>query len=237
MSFPPAPVLMLVTDRTLTGGIDGLVEQVGLAVAGGINAVQLREKDMDQRDLAALGSELRAALAGRGMLVLNGAPAQALAAGADGVHLPEDGPSAASTKRAAGERLAVGQSVHSVEAAQRAEREGADYIVLGTIFPSRSHPGGATGGLALVEQVARLVRIPVVAIGGITADNAADVIRAGAHGVAVISAILGQPDPRSAARKLRERIDAAWQIRAEGAARLPLSRRRGDRPSRPEGEG
>ena len=215
MSFPAAPVLMLVTDRTLTGGIDGLIEQVSRAIEGGVNVVQLREKDLGGGELGSLADSLRSALLGRAALLLNGAPAVALAARADGVHLTEDGLSVASTKRASGNRLLVGQSVHSAESAQRAEREGADYIVLGTIYPSRSHPGGQTGGLTLVEQVTRLLRIPVIAIGGITVKNAADVIRAGADGIAVISAILGQPDPRAAARALRETIDGAWQSRGD----------------------
>lgn len=218
MNFPPAPVLMLVTDRTLTGGADGLVEQVARAVDGGVNVVQLREKQLADVQLGDLAAALRAAINQRALLLVNGTPAQATSCGVSGVHLTEGGLTVAAVKRATQSKLLVGQSVHSVEAAQRAAREGADYIVLGTIFPSRSHPGGQTGGLELVEQVTRLVHIPVIAIGGITVENAAEVMRAGADGIAVISAILGQPDPRAAARALRDTIDAAWQS-AEGPRR------------------
>jgi thiamine-phosphate diphosphorylase len=81
--------------------------------------------------------------------------------------------------------------------------------VLGTIYPSRSHPGGATGGLELVAQVSREARVPVIAIGGITVENAGEVIRAGASGVAVISAILAAKDVRRAATALREGVETA----------------------------
>ncbi len=86
-------------------------------------------------------------------------------------------------------------------------------LVLGTVFPSQSHPGGPTIGLEGVREVCDAVSIPVIGIGGITAANAGDVIRAGASGVAVISAIFDADDPRAAAAELRAAIDAAWAER------------------------
>ena len=197
--------LMLVTDRTLVapGALPNAVDQ---AIAGGIDAVQLREKDLPEPELIALGRELRAVTRGRALLVVNGTPAQARACDADGVHLPEAAPL---PERAAQSGLLLGRSAHDLSAAQKAATEGADYIVLGTIFPSRSHPGGQTSGPELVRRVSAVVSTPLVAIGGITAENAREVVRAGAAGVAVISAILGAPDPRGAAVRLRAAIDGA----------------------------
>jgi thiamine-phosphate pyrophosphorylase len=92
--------------------------------------------------------------------------------------------------------------VHSVEAAVAAEREGVDMLVLGTVYASASHRGGDTIGLAGVRAVCDAVRLPVIAIGGITTENAADVLRAGARGVAVVGAIFDADDARRAAAEL-----------------------------------
>jgi thiamine-phosphate diphosphorylase len=229
MNALPVPALMLVTDRTLTGDGSGLVAQVERAVAGGVNLVQLREKELPDNDLRELGLRLRRATVGRALLLVNGPPALAAAIGADGVHLAEDALAIGAVKRATRGRLLVGRSVHSLDAAQRAADDGADYLVLGTIFASRSHPGGETGGMALIEQVTKALRTPVIAIGGITTHNTAEVVGAGASGIAVISAILGQPDPRAAAHALHATLDNAWQARAahstDGGTGPPQQRR------------
>jgi thiamine monophosphate synthase len=134
-----------------------------------------------------------------------------------GLHLPDKAisgfgvpPNARPDRHLFGESIIISRSVHSVEAAERAERDGADMLVLGTAFPSSSHPGAPTIGLDGVRAVSEAVSIPVIGIGGITAANAGDVIRAGASGVAVISAIFDADDPRAAAAELRTAIDAAW---------------------------
>jgi thiamine-phosphate pyrophosphorylase len=97
-----------------------------------------------------------------------------------------------------------------MEAARRAELEGADYLVAGPVFETSSHSGSAAAGIVLIEQITGAVSIPVIGIGGITYANAANVVRAGASGIAVISAILAAPDCGNAARKLREVLSAAW---------------------------
>lgn len=214
----PRPCLMLVTDRNLVGGVEGLTEAVIAAVGGGVNAVQVREKDLSDDALADLTGRLRAAIGGRATLLVNGSPMAALLAGADGVHGGEESLPTAALRRATEGRLLVGRSVHSLESARTAVQDGADYLVLGTIFPSRSHPDGETGGVARVRAVTAAVRIPVLAIGGITAGNISDVVGAGAAGVAVISAILGQPDPRGAAQELRAALDRAWRANIRPAA-------------------
>jgi len=206
------PCLMVVTDRVLCGGADGLAAAVEAAVSGGADAVQLREKDPDGRslpasELAPLAHRLRAVTQGRALLVVNGPLEVAVAVEADGVHLPEDTPMLLRPRRG----FLVGRSVHSAEAARRAEAAGADYLIAGPIFETRSHPGVEPAGLALVEEIARAVRVPVLAIGGVTAGRVEEVVRAGASGVAVISAVLAQPaEGGAAAEALRRALDAAW---------------------------
>jgi len=226
------PCLMLVTDRLLCGGADGLIAAVEAAVQGGADAVQLREKDPDGRrlppeDLLPLACRLRQATLGRAvpagrqaLLLVNGPLEVALASEADGVHLPESSPPVRRPREAVPvgrQGFLVGRSVHSLEAARRAEAEGADYLVAGPVYETRSHPGRKPAGLSLIEEITRSVRVPVLAIGGISATRAEEVVRAGASGVAVISAILAQPDRRAAAGDLRRALDAAWA--AVGAAR------------------
>lgn len=206
MTFGSAlPVLMLITDRRLAGGEDRLVEAVGEAVNGGVNAVQLREKDLSSADLLRLANRIREATSGRAALIVNGSLEVALAAGADGVHLPE---AAAMVERPERPFL-VGRSVHSREAAERAWAECSDYLIAGPVYETTSHPGTAGGGPELIESITAAVAIAVLAVGGITAQRVEGVIRAGASGVAVISAVLGSPRPEEAARELREAVDAA----------------------------
>ena len=204
MSAPPFR-LMLVTDRSLLPP-GGLVDAVDQAVSGGVDAVQLRERDMLDEDLLALGRSLRAVTRGRAMLLVNGSGSLARAIAADGVHLPEAAPYP-DEKR--GTSQLMGRSVHDVDGVKRTAAEGLDYLILGTIFPSRSHPGGRTGGLDLVRSVCAQTRTPVIAIGGITSANAGAVREAGAAGIAVISAVLCAPDPRAAAAALATIVRSA----------------------------
>lgn len=150
-----------------------LGEIVSAAVEGGVNVVQVRGV-CDVHDV-------RAAVGQRARVLVNGID-----------HLPESAPA----------MKAIGRSVHSVDAAVAAERDGCEYVLAGSIFASASHPEGPVAGVALIEALARTVRIPVIAIGGITAANARACIDAGAQGVAVISAIFDAPDPRAAAQEL-----------------------------------
>ena len=130
------------------------------------------------------------------MLIINDRVDVALAVDADGVHLPSHSLPISVAKKLGGQLL-VGRSVHSVEEAAAAETEGADYLVLGTIYGTASHPGREGSGPELIELVKARVQTPVYAIGGINASNAREVMNAGAHGIAVIRSILGTPDPRA----------------------------------------
>jgi thiamine-phosphate pyrophosphorylase len=209
---------MLVTDGALAGADptdpsdDRLVEAVVAAVEGGVDAVQLREKDLAPPDLALLAARLREAIGDRALLLVNGNADVASEVAADGLHLPAGAPFA----RPDGVAL-VGRSVHSVEAAVQAEREGADYLIAGPIYETPSHRGVAAAGVGLISAVVASVSVPVVAIGGITATRVPDVLSAGAGGVAVISAVLSAKSPGAAAGALREALDAV-PLRAVRAA-------------------
>ena len=124
----------------------------------------------------------------------------------------EDGLPVSAARMTLGSGALVGRSVHSLEAAVQAEAEGADFLVVGTMFASRSHPGEAPAGPGLMRLISGNCRLTLIGIGGITPENAAEVIEAGASGIAVISNILAAPDPKAAAAKLKEVIGEAWQV-------------------------
>jgi thiamine-phosphate pyrophosphorylase len=199
---------MLITDRARLRG-RALEEVVSQAIDRGVNAVQLREKDLPGGELYDLAITLRAVTRGRSLLLINDRLDVALAAGADVVHLPERSVPLRKVRDFAGEACLIGRSVHSVEAAVAAERDGADYLIAGNVYETASKPGAPAAGLDLVRAIAESVRVPVVAIGGITAGRVPDVIAAGADGIAVIGAILAAPDPAAGARALRTPLDEA----------------------------
>jgi thiamine-phosphate diphosphorylase len=201
------PCLVLVTDRRLCQTLS-LEEAVAQAVEGGANLVQLREKDLPAAEFLALAEKLRAVTQGRALFLVNDRLDVALACAADGVHLPERGLPVAAARGLGGEEFVIGRSVHGVAEAVRAQEEGADYVQVGTIFTSRSHPGQAPAGLGLLEAVAEAVNIPILAVGGIRAANVSEAMAAGASGIAVISAILTAPSPREAARGLAQALAA-----------------------------
>jgi len=203
------PSLMLITDRSRLRGRP-LEEVASQAADGGVTAVQLREKDLSGGELYDLAVTVHAVLRGRALLLVNDRVDVAIAAGADGVHLPEHTLPLRKLRDYVGDACIVGRSVHSVEAAVRAEAEGADYLLAGAVYETASHPGQAAAGVDLVRAVADAVRAPVLAVGGITAERVAEVVAAGADGIAVIGAILDAEDPQPAARALREALDEAY---------------------------
>ena len=197
----PLPRLLLVSDRAAARGRP-LVELVAVvcdALSGDL-LIQLREKELPDAELRALAAQLRDALGDGAPIVINDRPqiARELALG---LHLP-----AASASVAERPPL-LGRSVHNPAEARQAIRDAVDYAVVGTIFPTGSKPGHAGDGLAHLRALAeQLSPIPSYAIGGIDAENAAAAIAAGAHGVAVRSAILGADDPPAAARAIADAI-------------------------------
>jgi thiamine-phosphate pyrophosphorylase len=208
------PALVLVTDTSRkppreTSGDAWLDDVVRDAVLGGVSVVQLREKHLASGDLIALGLHVRDAIAGRALLFVNGDVDVAVALGADGIHLPDDGPAIGAVRDRVGDNMLIARAVHSIDAAIRAERAGADVIQAGTVFETASKPGAPLLGIDGLRAICDAVDVPVIAIGGITVANAADAIAAGARGVAVISAIADATDPRGVAANLRRAVDDA----------------------------
>ncbi len=147
------------------------------------------------------------ALLGATPLIVNGAPEVAHEIGAAGVHLPGDAGSIGVARQVLGAEALIGRSVQGVDEAREAAAEGADYLILGTIFATASKPGRAPAGLALIRDVAAAVVVPIITIGGIDRRNAAATITSGAWGVAVMSGILRAPDPARAVVELLEAIE------------------------------
>ena len=199
--------LYLVTDRALSLG-RSTVEVVRAAIRGGVSCVQLREKGCSTREFMDEARLLKALLAGTGVpLFINDRLDVALAVGADGVHLGQNDLAIADARRLVGNRMIIGISAESVADAIRAEAEGADYIGASPVFTTPTKTDTAPPlGLDGLRAIRRAVQLPLVAIGGIDANNAAQVLRAGADGLAVVSAIVSAPCPRTAAAALRQQI-------------------------------
>jgi len=194
------PALVLVTDRTATGVRD-LVAVVERALAAGLPAVQLREKDLPGRPLLALAERLRAATARAGaLLFVNDRVDVAIACGADGVHLGGASMPVDVARRLLGDRALLGVSTHAPGEAPA----GADFAFFGPVWATPSKSG--TQGAARLAAAVRAAPIPVLAIGGVTPARVADVRAAGAAGVAVIRAILAAEDPGAATRALLEGV-------------------------------
>ena len=202
--------LYLVTDRGLSLGRT-TVDIVRAAVAGGVTCVQLREKECSTRQFVAEARAVRELLAGTGVpLIINDRIDVALAVDASGVHLGQTDMHIADARRVVGSSMLIGISAECVEDAVRAQAEGADYIGISPVFatPTKTDTAPALGlhGIALIRAA---VSLPLVGIGGVKPGNAADVLRAGCDGVAVVSAIVSAPDPQQAAAELKAIIRAA----------------------------
>jgi thiamine-phosphate pyrophosphorylase len=199
--------LYLVADTEFVGGRD-LVPMVLEAVLGGVSIVQLRAKNLGTRDFLHLALRLSDLLCGlRVPLLINDRTDIALACGADGAHLGQDDLPADAARGLLGKSKIIGISVNTIEEAQEAERLGADYVGLGPIYATNTKDTelpvlGPEG----IRRMSRRIGIPIIAIAGINAANAVDVMKAGAAGIAVVSAVLGAVDIRSAAGCLKKSI-------------------------------
>ncbi len=181
---------------------------------GGCRMVQLREKRMTLADLYPLAM----ALAGRcqqtgALFIVNDRADLALAVGADGLHVGQEDLPAAAARRLLPTGKILGVSTHGVEQARQALADKADYVAVGSIFPTGTKAAFQLVGPDLVRMLRPEIPVPLVGIGGITLDNAEEVITAGADAVAVISAVCAAPDPEAATRRLMERLTGALHTR------------------------
>jgi thiamine-phosphate pyrophosphorylase len=207
--------LYVITDPTLSRGRTH-VEIARAALEGGADAVQIRDKSSSALNLCRSSSEIQplARKFGAAFLV-NDRVDVALLAGADGAHVGQDDLPAREARRLLPRPAILGVSAGTREEARRAEKEGADYVGVGPVFPTASkEDAGPALGIDGFAAIARSVSIPAVAIGGITLDNVAQVIAAGAAGAAVVSAVVSADDIASAARALKRRIAEARRTAA-----------------------
>jgi thiamine-phosphate pyrophosphorylase len=198
----------VITHRRVAGD-RSILDVVRAAIRGGASVVQLREKTATTREMVELGQALGEITRPAGVpLIVNDRLDVALAIAAEGVHVGHDDMPVGLARRLIGPDLLLGASPETLSEARQMERDGADYLGVGDVYgtPSKSDAGTPIGVDGLTEVI-RAVSIPVVAIGGITLENAGAVIQAGAAGVAVISAVVGAPDPEAAARRLRELVN------------------------------
>ncbi len=199
--------LYVITDTTLSHGRSHL-EIARAALEGGADAVQLRDKSSPAINLCRWASEVQPMARKYGALfVINDRVDVALVAGADGAHVgPEDLP-VREARRLLPRPVVLGVSAGTREEARRAEKEGADYLGVGPVFATATKPdAGEPLGLDRFSEIARAVGIPVVAIGGITPANVAQVFACGAAGAAVVSAVASAEDMAQAARALKRLI-------------------------------
>ena len=192
--------LYLITDHDHDGR---LLERVRQALVGGVRVLQYRDKQSDTATKLATARALAALCRDAGVtFLINDDPQLALESQADGVHLGQTDMTPAEARRLLGSERIIGVSTRSPELARLAEAEGADYIGVGALYPTASKGDARHIGLERFKEIRAAVRLPIVAIGGISAANAAPVINAGADAVAVISALMSDPNPTLAAREL-----------------------------------
>ncbi|KAB1440277.1 thiamine phosphate synthase [Pseudodesulfovibrio senegalensis] len=200
----------LVTDRPLCGG-RALMEVVAQAVQGGVTMVQLREKHADTREFVELAQALLRVVRPVGVpLLINDRIDVAMAVGADGVHVGQRDMPYADARRMLGSEAIIGLSVESLEQAREAEQWDVDYFGVSPVFATGTKTDtGDPWGLEGLRCLRRASTKPLVGIGGLGPSNAEDVLRAGADGIAVVSAICGACDPVAAAAELRRAVSAA----------------------------
>ncbi|MFQ5886856.1 MAG: thiamine phosphate synthase [Anaerolineae bacterium] len=202
--------LYVITDAKLSRGRSHL-EVAQAAIEGGASIIQFRDKEMTTRQLVETAGKIKELTEEAGIpLIVNDRLDVALAVDADGVHVGQDDMPAALARQLIGPHKILGVSASTVEEALQAEKDGADYVSASPVFttptkPDTPPPTGLEGLRAIVEAV----NLPVIAIGGINEKNAAEVMEAGAQGVAVISAVVSAPDIAAAARHLRETLETA----------------------------
>jgi len=202
--------LYLVLDPDLCRPL-GMIETARLAVAGGVTMVQLRDKDASPEQMIETGRALKAALHGTGVpLIVNDDVDAAIAIGADGLHVGQDDMDALTARRLIGPDMILGLSVETEALAAAVDPAVVDYVGAGPVFATQTKPGHKPPvGLEGLARLIATTPLPAVAIGGLKSGHVDAVLKSGAQGLAVVSAICGQPDPQAAAFELSEAIRKA----------------------------
>ncbi len=200
-------LLYAVTDQSWLEG-HTLYEQVEKAIRGGVTFVQLREKNLEQEAFLREAKEIQGLCRSYGIpFVINDNVALAREIGADGVHVGQSDMKAQDVRAILGKDKIIGVSAQTVEQALLAQRQGADYLGVGAVFPTGSKADAVEVDHQVLQEICRAVDIPVIAIGGITEENVTTLAGSGICGIAVISAIFAKPDITAAAAGLRKKTE------------------------------
>lgn len=179
-----------------------------MAIDGGADTIQFRQKIGSTREMIEIARKLKGMCAEAGVpFIVNDRVDVAIASKADGVHLGQDDFPIGLARKLMGEDVIIGGSAVSLEDAQRCFAEGADYVGFGPVYPTSSKPDASSPtGIEIMKKAVAAVPLPIIAIGGINAENTHEVIRAGAYGIAVISAVCCQADPKKATQMLSQAL-------------------------------
>lgn len=196
--------LYAITDRNCLKGRD-LAQQVEQAVLGGATIIQLRDKDFSQSEVIDTAKRLLPICHSFGVpLIVNDDYTAALESGADGVHVGAEDAAVAEIRLIAGEKFIIGATAKTVQQAQLAQEQGANYLGVGAVFPSPTKTNAIRITSQQLTEICRSVDIPVVAIGGINRDNVHEIKGCGQCGIAVVSAVFAADDVRKAASEMRK---------------------------------
>ncbi len=201
--------LHLLTDTVLQSRYSH-VDLTRIAITGGADTIQLRQKAGTTREMIEVAKEMKRVCASAGVtFIVNDRVDVALAADADGVHLGQDDFPIPLARTLLGEDRVIGGSAGTLEEALKCQSEGADYVGFGPVYTTTSkHDAGPPSGLSLLKLVMGHVSLPMIAIGGITAENVREVMASGVFGIAVISAVCCQLDPEEATKSLRRAMES-----------------------------
>ncbi len=194
--------LYAVTDRTHLNG-KTLVEAVELAIQGGVTCVQLREKNISYNEYISKAVEIREICHKYGVpLIINDNYRVALASGADGVHVGIEDTAVSEIRKNVGDNFIIGATAKTIEQAQKAQKDGADYLGVGAVFPSPTKTNAIRITPEKLTEICKSISIPVVAIGGINLENVHLIKNCGQSGIAVVSALFSQDDIKKSAERL-----------------------------------
>ena len=195
--------LHILTDTVLQSRFSHM-EITRLAIAGGADTIQYRQKSGSTREMIEIAQDLKRLCSEAGVtFIVNDRLDVAIAAEADGVHLGQDDFPIPKARQLLGEGRIIGGSAATLDEARKCLSEGADYVGFGPVYPTSSKDdAGPVSGIDILKQVVEIIPLPIIAIGGVDAENIPDVMRAGARGIAVISAVCCQDDPEGATKSL-----------------------------------
>jgi len=200
--------LHILTDTVLQSRFSHM-EITRLAIAGGADTIQYREKSGSTREMIEIARNMKRLCLEAGVtFIVNDRLDVAIAAEADGVHLGQDDFPIPMARQILGEGRIIGGSAATLDEARKCLSEGADYVGFGPVYPTSSKDdAGPVSGIDILKQVIEIIPLPIIAIGGVGAENIPDVMRAGARGIAVISAVCCQDDPDEATRSLYQALN------------------------------